>query len=399
MYRIMSDGLIAKIIFVTSLLAKTVFSVAHAQDVSKSAFGDWTFNGFLSQGYSLSNANNFNSSGQHGGSFDFREAAINSRWQINDRFAFAAQLLYRDVPASVSDDLKLDYAFVDYSQASSNGSMNYGLTLGRFKNPFGFYNETRDVPFTRPGVLLPQSLYTERGRPFAMASQGVLIHADYFSEEGTLSFKASLGEPIPGGASLEYILFRDDLNGQFNPDVSITAQLRYDGAGSTDGWSFALSYLNYSYDFSRPQSLGRDDFEFSFKVYAVSLQYAFQDWKFTSEFGYGHSFDNINRASAYLQATRRIGPKLESFLRYDLMLADIDDRWGHGYERQGQGPAHNRYAKDLTFGVNWNLTSDLTLRAEWHHVEGTSWLSPAEIDLRDADRRWNLGLVELSFRF
>ena len=41
-------------------------------------------------------------------------------------------------------------------------------------------------------------------------------------------------------------------------------------AGVTEGWSAALSYLYYAYDFSRPRSLGRDDFRFSFETGALS---------------------------------------------------------------------------------------------------------------------------------
>ncbi|MBS0353016.1 MAG: hypothetical protein JSR83_03815, partial [Proteobacteria bacterium] len=222
---------------------------------------------------------------------------------------------------------------------------------------------------------------------------------DFFTDTGTLALKASFGEPIPGGASLEYILFGNDLSGQFDPDKAVTAQVRYDGAGNTEGWSAALSYLYYSYDFSRPRSLGRDAFNFSFRVMAASLQYSTPDWRITSEAGYGQAFDNIDRFSAYLQGAYRLSPTLESFLRYDLMIVDVEDRWGHEYERQGRGPAHNRYAKDLTFGINWDLSPDITVRAEWHHVEGTGWLSPAEVNLRETDRRWNLGMLELSFRF
>lgn len=385
--------------FVLGMLGGLALPAVAVADGAAHWPGDWTFNGFLSQGYSLSNANDFNSSGQRGGSFDFREAAVNGRWQVNDRLSAAAQVLYREVPASVDDDLRLDYAFADYTFPGASGTHAVGFTLGRYKNPFGFYNEFRDVPFTRPGVLLPQSMYTERGRPFAMASQGLLVHADLFSDWGTLGFKGSYGEPIRGGSSLEYILFRTDVPGEFKPERAITAQLRFDGAGVTEGWSAALSYLYYAYDFSRPRSLGRDEFRFSFETGALSVQYATPEWRITAETAIGKSFDDIERASGYLQGTYRLSPALETFVRYDLMITDISDRWGKKLEASGRGPAHNRYAKDLTFGVNWDVTPDLALRAEWHHVEGTSWLSPAEVNLREADRRWNLGIVELSFRF
>ena len=44
--------------------------------------------------------------------------------------------------------------------------------------------------------------------------------------------------------------------------------------------------------------------------------------------------------------------------------------------RAGTGrPAHSRFAKDITVGLRWNITSQFMLRAEYYHVNGTGWLS------------------------
>ena len=42
---------------------------------------------------------------------------------------------------------------------------------------------------------------------------------------------------------------------------------------------------------------------------------------------------------------------------------------------RGQLPAHNRFAKDITVGLRWNITPEFMLRAEYHRVNGTGWLS------------------------
>lgn len=359
------------------------------------------FNGFVSQGYfnSSSSSNNFNRSGKPGGSFDFTEAAANMHWQWTDRMSFAAQALYRKAPASVDDGVRLDYAFVNTTFQTPFTDAT-GVMIGRFKNPFGFYNETRDVPFTRPGIILPQSMYTERGRPFAMSSQGILVYGDLYRPWGTLGLKLSFGEPVPGGSSLEYIIFNKDLPGEFEPRRAITAQLRYDGPEPQLGWSAALSYQEYSYDLTKPRaSLGLDSFRFSYKSVALSLQYAEPDWKITSESSRGVAFDDAVRLTTYLQGDYRILPDLSVFARADLMILDNRDRWGKKAEAAGRGPDYNRYAKDYSIGMNWEPRPDLSLRLEWHHTIGNAFLSSAENDLLDAAKTWNMGMAQISYRF
>lgn len=56
-----------------------------------------------------------------------------------------------------------------------------GVRLGRVKNPFALYNETRDVIWTRPGVLLPQSIYFDALalRQPEISSDGGILYGRY----------------------------------------------------------------------------------------------------------------------------------------------------------------------------------------------------------------------------
>ncbi len=45
-------------------------------------------------------------------------------------------------------------------------------------------------------------------------------------------------------------------------------------------------------------------------------------------------------------------------------------------ELQGNIPAHSRFAKDITVGLRWNVTPSIMLRAEYHYINGTGWISP-----------------------
>jgi hypothetical protein len=47
------------------------------------------------------------------------------------------------------------------------------MRVGRIKTAYGLYNTTRDVPFTRPSIVLPQSIYFERTRNLTVSADGV----------------------------------------------------------------------------------------------------------------------------------------------------------------------------------------------------------------------------------
>jgi hypothetical protein len=78
------------------------------------------------------------------------------------------------------------------------------VRLGRVKNPIGLYNETRDVIWTRPGVLLPQSVYFDAlaFRAPEIASDGGILYGHYRFGEHALSAEFLVAEPLDnkGGA-------------------------------------------------------------------------------------------------------------------------------------------------------------------------------------------------------
>ena len=76
---------------------------------------------------------------------------------------FSVQGLSRTAGEGSPGNIRLDYGFIDYTFSNQENSQ-FGIRLGRMKNPLGFYNDTRDVPFTRPSILLPQSIYFDRTR-------------------------------------------------------------------------------------------------------------------------------------------------------------------------------------------------------------------------------------------
>ncbi len=70
------------------------------------------------------------------------------------------------------------------------------VRLGRIKTPLGLCNETRDVPFTRPSIFLPQAIYFDKVRNMLLSTDGIMVYGDLYSGHGDLSFTLSGGQPV-----------------------------------------------------------------------------------------------------------------------------------------------------------------------------------------------------------
>src|SRR5687768_4944330 len=169
--------------------------------------------GFASQAWLKSTGNNvFGNSSSDSGSFDFRELGLNASMRPLPRLQFSVQGLSRWAGNGSPGNIRLDYGFVDYTFFAEEGNQ-LGIRLGRMKNPLGFYNDTRDVPFTRPSILLPQSIYFDRTRKLAIAADGAHLYGEYHSNLGNISFQLGAARPLVGGAETEVALLGHDMLG------------------------------------------------------------------------------------------------------------------------------------------------------------------------------------------
>ncbi len=118
----------------------------------------YQIHGFAAQAYAHSDGNNYVGSSLDG-SFEFFELGLNGSVAYGP-LTVSAQGLVRKFGEIDDGQPRLDYGFADYRLFST---MNYnaGIRAGRVKNYYGLYNDSRDVVFTRPGVLLPGSVYFE----------------------------------------------------------------------------------------------------------------------------------------------------------------------------------------------------------------------------------------------
>ncbi|MFT7414079.1 MAG: hypothetical protein ACI9FO_000735, partial [Methylophagaceae bacterium] len=160
---------------------------------------DWLkqiqIHGFATQGLTFTTDNNFYGDSDHG-SADFTELGINANAQLSPKIRLAGQLLSRHAGNMDNGSLRVDYALLDINLiASSRG--NFGLYLGRLKNPLGLYNETRDIGHTRASVFTQQAIYFDKVRDLTMSADGIHFYGEYFLSNGTLILQAGVGYPIP----------------------------------------------------------------------------------------------------------------------------------------------------------------------------------------------------------
>ncbi|MEQ5803068.1 hypothetical protein [Halomonas sp. H10-9-1] len=389
-------------------LAATLASLATGQALaSEKVLDTLQMHGFLSQALVITDDNNFfGPSSEDGGSLKYTEIGANVSLRPHENLLVAAQVLSRRAGGD-GDDAKpaLDYGVIDY-QFLSNQQRTIGMQVGRFKNPFGFYNQTRDVAFTRPSILLPQSIYFDRTRSLGLSGDGVSLYYEEMLPSGTFRTQVGIGQ-AQAGDDLRRTMRIEDAPGKLEPRDSAIAQIKYEHDGGRIVAALSAASAKAKFE-SRDAVLNNGNFEFV--PWVLSLQYNSEHWSLTGEYairsskleGFNNPFLNfdVTGESWYLQYTRRFNDRWQWLVRYDSLTNNRDDRSGSTYESIGAGPAHSQYADDITLGLQWNVSHRLMLAAEYHHVDGTGWLPVQDNpDPSETERRWNMMLFQLSLRF
>ncbi len=380
------------------ILVPSVFAIELAKNLQ--------LHGFFTQGAFYSTDNNYNGKSDDKVTFDQTEIGTNIFWQVNDRIDFSAQALYRRAGRVESSDLRVDYAMMSVSLLSDDIS-RFGIRLGRIKNPIGLYNETRDVAFTTPSILLPQSIYLERSRSLLLSADGGQLFGSHQLGNGWLSFKLNYGKPHNDNDEIQKLIFGNLAQGDLEAEENmLSGQIKY--SLDNDKYIFALSYVDVRLDYKPGSTDILAPGTARFSPYILSAQYNGEKWGFTSEYYYSQNEfeDYVVVQDAfpvsenwYLQGTYRFSSKWQGIVRYDVNILDNDDPKGKSFEVLGL-PAHMGFTKDSMIGLRWDITPTIMLRGEYHYIDGTSWVSSADNpDRNETEQYWDLFALQLSFRF
>lgn len=366
---------------------------------------DYQFHGFAAQGYSVSGGNNFYGDSTHGSS-DFYELGLNGTVSVTPSLLFSAQGMMRRAGAPDSEGLRLDYAFADWRFLSS-ARYDAGLRLGRVKNPFGFYNETRDVVFTRPGITLPDSIYyeTQGLRSILFSRDGAQLYGDaqfgnhYLSFEGNYAIKSKLSEREQRGFT----------GGQ---DLPIEIELEhFHVARLQDEWNggmlkFALTYLHGRLLVDPNPAVPLTGY-LDADIYVASLRYNAARFALTGEYQMTQSRSITSLAPPsdvisdgfYLQGEYRFAPRWTALARYNASFANRHDRDGREYAAATGGNRYTQFSHDETLGLNWQPNAHWGLWAEFHLIQGSGAVPLGDNAGRTLADHSNLFQVMAAYRF
>jgi len=358
--------------------------------------------GFIGQSVVHTSDNNVGGNSDDGLAWDLRELGVNLSWRPNPDWLISGQALARWAGESDHGELRLDYGFIDRTLIA-DGDDQVGVRVGKIKNPYGFYNTTRDVAHTRPGIIMPQSIYQDQMRDFFLAAPGVSVYGNHESGLGNLSWQISALRPEVGNESLELVFLLHPMPGHFEGKGSWLGQVMFDAGGR---WRLGLSMGEMNMDFD---TLGGSH---SLPTWVLSLEHNSEDWSFTAEYGqttvkardYPGSSDDNTTEAWYVQATRRLGSGWQGYLRYDVLYFDKDDKDGSQFASDPiiaflGFPADSRFAKDWVVGMRRDMGA-WSLSGEFHRVDGNAWISMLDNPVPAAMiRKWNMLLLQAAWRF
>jgi hypothetical protein len=378
-------------------------------------FEGFQVHGFLTQGYFLtSNHNNLFGESTDGGSLGFTEIGVNASWLPRPDVQLAIQGLSRRAGGASEGEPELDFALLDYAVIETP-DLRLGVRAGRVRGPFGLYNDTRDVAFTRPSILLPQSIYFDRTRDLQISGDGVMFYGEGRGSWGNIALEF-VGPFFPrvDNENTELAFFFEDLPGDLDPRVSFIGRLIYETP--LQGLRFAVTGARVADDYNPKFSPEEGDLgpgTDAIEPLIFSAQYEAEHWSLTGEYarrhvvqeGFSTDFIDVDSdfvgESYYIQGIYRIDPHWEMMVRYDVFFANVDDRDGSEFEAATGLPSHLAFAKDWTFGVRYNITPSWMVRAEYHNVYGgTFFLFPQDNpDVFALNKKWDIFALLLSYRF
>jgi hypothetical protein len=351
--------------------------------------------GFLAQAAFYTSDNNLHGESDDAISTDYNEAGINAAWKPASSFRLAGQLTARNDGNSDNGEVRTDYFNADW-QFLARDAWHVGARVGRVRNIYGLYNDTRDVAHTRPGITLPCVIYLEQVRDVFVSRDGYAVYGDYYTELGAFSFDAGSGDlPVDDSIISEALLMEIDGAKADDPHVD-QFHLRWDSASGD--WRLAYSYLRFASDIDYVS-----DGTFALTMNLASLQYTAERWQWTFEylrFLYDVNFLLVEKYPgevAWMQYNYFLTPSWQVFARYEYSVFDRNHR--NGSSMEPLLPAHDGYRRDTGVGVRWDIDQHWMVAAEVHYLEGVLGISITDNKPRETATYWNMAAVEVAFRF
>lgn len=408
-----SRSLLFRALWCTFLLVAFFATKAEAEQGKTYANSQYfQLHGFISQGIIDVNGSDFvNDDGEL--SAELTEIGLNLSYQLTNKFRLAAQAVYLDGGNRYSQGARVDYALLDWS-AFINEYWQANVYFGRFKNNHWLYSSSRDVPFARPSIILPQSVYFDGFRDIAVGSDGIAAKLSHSTDEyGNFDLQLSYGSSPISDEQAKNIL-SEFAQGSAEQDYDSQASFYWQPAFSS--WRFGMSLLDAEFTYDSAGQVNGDffsDSNFALQFYTLNALYEGELWEFSGEI-YQQRFtidgfyfptfqlDNIGQGF-YLQSRYKLTQQLTLLARYEDFYLNKDDKEGKELEESTGGviPYYFGFHKDITLGINYDITSNFSIRAEYHWVRGAGRLTPVVVPNTQINNSedWQMWAVQLMYWF
>ena len=353
------------------------------------------------------------------------------RASLSDRISLAGQALIVGKNEYDKTSAHLDYLFINYS-LSHRDSRFLDTSLGRVKIPYGLFNESRDIVFSRNSYDLPASIYFDSvsGRNVIFSADGARI--DFYRPWGEFELQASAAYGVDRKLDDED---KEKYIGEFaeNVDIKLTANAAAQiGLINIDRtlelkWSYLgldvqSEFHSHGSSTSSPlpdsllallplRPLDSSDngnamlANTHVNVNVLSFRYEPGQFHFISEVSRNHVTTgaeddvSISGIAGYAQVGWRWSASTQWYFRHDRRHLLDDDRWGKAYSESSGSPAHRAYFIRESIGLEYAINQHIRLYADISYNEGTlNILSTAFDGEQQLDKHWLSGVIALAWR-
>jgi hypothetical protein len=375
---------------------------------------DLYVNAFIGVGYINATDNNFIDSNKDGNKII--ESALSLTYEYSNNISFSGQIAYREFGEHFTDKSpRIDYANVNYTSSLLSGS-EQSLSIGRVKAPIGIYNLSRDIPTTRPSIIMPQSAYLDLFRNIMISTDGILASTSHQALNGFIDFTLSYGK-LNIDNNFSSVALGENMNGDWDAGAVVLADIRYSSPDLIVGVSYnsvSPEYISSPTDALPVFPVGNSfsniiDGKIEVNSYSAFLQYNINKLELSTEYTYREVIasgltptpdDHRPMEGYYAQLRYAASNSLNLTLRYDQLYRKADYKDGF-ITPYGTEPAWYNNASTSSFSINYIFDENWTVIADMHYVEGSAWLPPFSYQVPESveQKDWVLSAVEIIYSF
>lgn len=307
---------------------------------------------------------------------EFFEAGINISADLGNRFVFHGQVLHRDYESLINEkETKVRFALVEW-RTNFFDIGEQAIGVGRIRSGGGIFNNTRDVPFTRPSIRLPQSVYLDNLRSVYSYIDGIKLSSDFYMDSGDLSLEMAFGESDLETDLLDP-LYQNIPSAEWKSDDSYYFDIRY----QSSRWLLKYNYSNFTalnnglvqflLTNENPTNL-QTSLTFEIQSHTAGVQYQKGKFELTTEYSTQKTFSEPGSTTQrvktgisgfYGQMRYFVSPALTIFARYDVLNFELPSILGVSNSLL--------FADDKikSLGVEWRINDRWLFTSEVHSTD------------------------------